>query len=352
MLYIALINIVFNRSPTSSELIKKRADFKPLGWTNVCQKPAISATCGIKPLARYRPKPLFWACFLFGPTIAILVGQPSFIETDGPTNFLESNMKLLTLSQIATIILTAALILMMSLGSNLFAQTEGSGTRFPQLEDPASLDAALNGSLNRSQTVTPVFDALGNLVEFPDSETFGETLNQPNIDQQNFNQQNFRPVPESVGPRLPNQSPAERLYTEPPTQEYVTPENLDPRDQFSQDQFSQNQFAQPPAVVERARPLPPRENFYQSPNTFPPAGPTGRREYSRADIELALQRLAIMEQLLRQQLRREAALRYSNTPRYPGVSGYGYKARYPSRPSCGNGPTRGYSRSYGRPAGY
>ena len=132
-------------------------------------------------------------------------------------------MKLLTLSQIATIILTAALILMMSLGSNLFAQTEGSGTRFPQLEDPASLDAALNGSLNRSQTVTPVFDALGNLVEFPDSETFGKTLNQPNIDQQNFNQQNFRPVPEPVGPRLPDQSSAERLYTEPPTQEYVTP---------------------------------------------------------------------------------------------------------------------------------
>ena len=156
-----------------------------------------------------------------------------------------------------------------------------------------------------------MFDALGNLVEFPDSETFGETLNQPNIDQQNFNQQNFRPVPEPVGPRLPDQSSAERLYTEPPTQEYVTPENLDPRDQFAQDQFPQDQFAQPPAVVERARPLPPRENFYQSPNTFPPAGPTGRREYSRADIELALQKLAIMEQLLRQQLRREAALRLS-----------------------------------------
>ena len=256
-------------------------------------------------------------------------------------------MKLLTLSQIATIILTAALILMLSLGSNLFAQTEGSGTRFPQLEDPASLDAALNGSLNRSQTETPVFDALGNPVDLPASELFGETLNQSNTSHQNFNQQNFRPTPESVGPRLPDQSPAERLYPEPPTQEYVTPENLDPRDQFSQDQFPQ-----PPAVVERARPLPPSDNFYQSPNTFPPAGPTGPREYSRADIELALQKLAIMEQLLRQQLRRETALRYSNTPRYPSVSDYRYKARYPSRPSCGNGPTRGYSRSYGRPAGY
>lgn len=268
-------------------------------------------------------------------------------------------MKSLIASRATAITFSAALTLVMSLDSSVFAQTDGSATRFPQLQGPAlqgpTLQAPLNGSGNRAEAELPMFDALGNLVDTPTAEAF---------EQNSFGQSNFDPIPEPAGTRLPSDP-----YTEPLTQEeYVTPENFDPLDQFQQQQ--------PPAIVERARPLSPAENFHQSPNAFPPAGPTDRRGYSQADIARALQRLAIMEQLLRQQLiqeqlRRETALRYySSRSGYPtgvgyaGRAGYSNGVRYSSqarppqggRPSnrerCGNSPRGGYSGPYGRGGGY
>ena len=269
-------------------------------------------------------------------------------------------MKSFTQSRAATIVPAAALTLMMSFGSSSFAQTfpqtDGSGTRFPTLQGPALQGpASIEGTIEQLDTAPPVFDALGNLVDLPNSETFGETF------EENFaeapGQANFEPIPEAIGPQLPNESFAEpfnqdQAFTQeqPLTQPAVTPENFDPRDQW----------AQPPVVVERARPLPPSENVYPGHNGFGPAGPTDRRAYSRAEIEYALQRLAIMEQLLKQQLLRQqllretasrypAGTRYPSVSRYPTTARYPSGARYPSRPSCSGGSRGGYNRPYGRP---
>jgi len=265
-------------------------------------------------------------------------------------------MKSLTASRATAIALSAALTIVMSLGSNLFAQTDGSGTRFPLLQGPAiqgpTLQGPLDGSANRAEAELPMFDALGNLVDTPTAESF---------EQRNFQPSDFAPALEPARPQLPNETYAEPLAQEYRNPEYITPEKFDSRDQFQQ--------PQPPAIVERARPLPPRENFHQSPNAFPYAGPTERRGYSQADIARALQRLAVMEQLLRQQLiqeqlRRETALRYSTRVGYPNKAGYTNGVRYsrqarPSqggRPSnrgqCGNSPRGGYAGPYGRPGGY
>ena len=156
-------------------------------------------------------------------------------------------MKSLTESPATAIALSAALTIVLSLGSNLFAQTDGSDTRFPQLQGPAiqgpTLQAPLDGSANRAEAELPMFDALGNLVDTPTAESF---------EQRNFQPSDFAPALEPAGPHLPNEG-----FAEPYTQEYVTPENIDPRGQFQQ--------PQPPVIVERVGVLskPPQLTFWR-----------------------------------------------------------------------------------------
>ena len=176
-------------------------------------------------------------------------------------------MKSLTLSRAAAIALPTALTLILSLGSTIVAQTDGSGTRSPQLQGPALQGPApLAEPLNQSQTAPPMFDALGNFVELPDSETFAEAPGQVNSNQANLSQPNFEPIPEPVGPQLPAESYAQPLTQDRAlTQEYVSPENIDPRDQQPQ----------PPVVVERARPLPPVRIFTNRPTRSHPLARPG-----------------------------------------------------------------------------
>ena len=255
-------------------------------------------------------------------------------------------MKAFILSRSATPVTAAALTLIMSFGCNVFAQLDGSSTRFPQSDGPALQGPAeFDGSLDRSQSAPPVFDSLGRLVDNPDFETF---------EQQRFEQSTLEPVPAPIGPQRASQTP-EKSFAESfgQAQPFADSQNIDPRDQLRQ----------PPVVVERARPLPPNTNAYPSPEAFPPAGQNALRAYSRVDIERALLRLSIMEHLLRQQLHQESALRYAPSPRYlsaapyPNVSRYPsairppVSTRYPNRQTCGNG-SRGSYGLYGRPGGY
>ena len=339
MRYIAINNIVTDRSFPSSKSAKKLWTAWPLPKRDANPNPpkrnAFCDNCDQFVGANLLRTPFFEA-FPIRPDNCNLCPLLNFVDTGTPIHCLEPNMKSLPLPRATnlawTLGLTVAFTFVTSLGASLLAQTNGSGTRFPQLQGPAlEGPASSNGSATRSQTAPQLFDSLGNLVDGVSPQTFEQTT--------------IETIPEPAGPQLPTKSYAEQPYPEPLTgeqltPEYVTPGNIDPRDRLPQ----------PPAIVERARPLRPGEEHYANPNAFPPSGLTGQRGYSRADIERALYRLALMEQLLRQQLQREAAVRYYNSARYPNT------ARYPGRSTCGgNRPSTNYYRGhngYGRPSGY